>query len=95
MTVDLILSDSMAEVWNSMRPRLIPIDIAKVSVGQEKLSDEEFTDWETLLSEIISSDALGVDRMDYLLRDSHHAGVAYGRFDHYRLIDTMRILPAG
>ncbi|MDV7389865.1 hypothetical protein RZS08_00870, partial [Arthrospira platensis SPKY1] len=31
--------------------------------------------------------------MDYLLRDSHHAGVAYGRFDHYRLIDTLRILP--
>ena len=31
--------------------------------------------------------------MDYLLRDSHHAGVAYGRFDYYRLIDTLRILP--
>jgi HD superfamily phosphohydrolase len=31
--------------------------------------------------------------MDYLLRDSHHAGVAYGRFDHFRLIDTLRILP--
>jgi HD superfamily phosphohydrolase len=31
--------------------------------------------------------------MDYLLRDSYHAGVAYGRFDHYRLIDTLRILP--
>ena len=30
--------------------------------------------------------------MDYLLRDSHHTGVAYGRFDHYRLIDTLRIL---
>jgi uncharacterized protein len=33
--------------------------------------------------------------MDYLLRDSYHAGVAYGRFDHFRLIDTLRILPAG
>lgn len=31
--------------------------------------------------------------MDYLLRDSHHAGVVYGRFDHYRLTDTLRILP--
>ena len=30
--------------------------------------------------------------MDYLLRDSYHAGVAYGKFDHYRLIDTLRIL---
>lgn len=38
-------------------------------------------------------DAFGVDRIDYLLRDSYHAGVAYGRFDHHRLIDTLRILP--
>jgi HD superfamily phosphohydrolase len=30
--------------------------------------------------------------MDYLLRDSHHVGVAYGRFDHHRLVDTIRIL---
>ena len=36
--------------------------------------------------------SFGVDRIDYLLRDAHHAGVAYGKFDHYRLIDTLRIL---
>ncbi len=47
------------------------------------------------MSEIIVGDAFGVDRMDYLLRDSHHAGVAYGKFDHFRLIDTLRILPKG
>jgi HD superfamily phosphohydrolase len=27
--------------------------------------------------------------MDYLLRDSHHAGVAYGRYDLERLADTV------
>ena len=32
-------------------------------------------------------------RMDYLLRDSHHTGVAYGKLDHYRLVNTLRILP--
>ena len=95
ITAELILGNAMADIWNLMRPRLNPLDIAKVAVGQEKLPGEEFSDWETLLSEIIISDALGVDRMDYLLRDSHHAGVAYGRFDHFRLIDTMRVLPAG
>jgi uncharacterized protein len=31
--------------------------------------------------------------MDYLLRDSYHAGVEYGKFDHNRLINTLRILP--
>src|SRR5207247_4201309 len=30
----------------------------------------------------------------YLLRDSHYAGVAYGKFDHHRLIDTLRVLPS-
>ena len=50
-------------------------------------------EWESILSEIITGDVFGADRMDYLLRDSYHAGVAYGKFDHYRLIDTMRILP--
>jgi len=32
---------------------------------------------------------MDADRMDYLLRDSHHAGVHYGRFDLQRLISTM------
>lgn len=41
----------------------------------------------------IIPDAFGVDRIDYLLRDSYHAGVSYGRFDHHRLLDTLRILP--
>lgn len=45
------------------------------------------------MAEIIVGDAFGVDRMDYLLRDSLHTGVAYGKFDHFRLIDTMLILP--
>ena len=77
-----------------MRPRLIPEDVAKIAVGPKELPNVQFTYWETLLSEMISGDALGADRMDYLLRDSHHAGVAYGRFDHLRLTDTVRILAA-
>ena len=94
ITAKLILKGPMTEIWDLMRPPLDPLDIAKVSVGQKYMPKEEFTDWERLLYEIIGGDALGVDRMDYLLRDSHHAGVGYGRFDHYRLIESMRILPA-
>jgi HD superfamily phosphohydrolase len=61
--------------------------------GPKKHRDEKFSPWEAILAEIIVGDAFGVDRMDYLLRDSYHAGVAYGRFDHFRLIETLRILP--
>ena len=46
-----------------------------------------------MLSDIITGNSFGADRIDYLLRDSHHAGVAYGRFDYHRLIQCMRILP--
>jgi len=38
------------------------------------------------------SSQLDVDRMDYLLRDSYHTGVGYGRFDLEWLIHSVRIL---
>jgi hypothetical protein len=34
---------------------------------------------------------LGSDRMDYLLRDSHYTGVAYGVIDCGRLVHTIRL----
>jgi len=34
---------------------------------------------------------LDVDRMDYLLRDSHFCGVGYGRYEVERILHTMRI----
>ena len=92
VTREIINSGEMRSIWNSMRPTLVPEDIIKLAIGQKKASDLDFSVWESILSEIIVGDAFGVDRMDYLLRDSHHTGVAYGRFDHYRLIDTLRIL---
>ncbi len=85
--------DLLDDKWNKMTPPIRGMDVKKIAVGPAILKNENFTDWETILSEIISGDSFGVDRMDYLLRDSHHLGVAYGKFDHYRLIDTLRILP--
>ncbi len=90
LTLAIVHHKSMAAAWSDLK--VSPKDVAKIAVGPKEY-DEPFDEWEAILSEIIVGDALGVDRMDYLLRDSHHAGVAYGRFDHYRLIDTMRILP--
>ena len=93
ISADLIRSDEMQTIWVNITPPLRTEDIMKLAVGQEKLPDVQFTDWEAMLSEIVVGNAFGVDRMDYLLRDSLHTGVQYGRFDHYRLIDTLRILP--
>ena len=96
LTVEFIRSQEMRDPWAALTPPLRPDDIAKLAVGAEegaKFIDSVFSDWEAILAEIIAGDAFGADRIDYLLRDSHHTGVAYGRFDHYRLIDTLRILP--
>ena len=92
LTREIICSGEMRPIWDHVTPPLRPNDIMKLAIGPKKAPDLDFTDWEAILSEIIVGDAFGVDRMDYLLRDSHHAGVAYGRFDHYRLVDTLRIL---
>ena len=42
------------------------------------------------LGPIISGE-LDVDRMDYLLRDSHNTGVTYGKIDYERLISNLRL----
>ena len=39
--------------------------------------------------DIVSSD-LDADKMDYLLRDAHYAGVRYGYFDLDKIIDVCR-----
>jgi len=94
MTVEIILGEAMKPLWKEMK--LDPEDIAKLAVGPDEADHcglDTFTTWENILGEIIAGEAFGVDRMDYLLRDSYHSGVTYGKFDHYRLIDTLRILP--
>jgi uncharacterized protein len=94
LSMEIIYSPEMQEIWGQLTPPLRADDIVKVALGPRKAKSLRFTVWETILSEIIVGDAFGVDRIDYLLRDSYHAGVAYGKFDHHRLIDTLRILPS-
>jgi len=93
MTREIIQSDEMKPIWDNLKTKIWPEDIVKLAVGKQKAKPPVLNSWELILSEIITGNVFGVDRIDYLLRDSHHTGVAYGRFDHYRLIDTLRILP--
>ena len=91
MTMTLIVDGPLTDPIRNMRPPIAPMDVAKIAVSPSVLppSDvEQLTEWETIVSEIISGPVFGADRMDYLLRDSHHTGVAYGRYDQHRLIDT-------
>jgi HD superfamily phosphohydrolase len=90
LTRELIFSNHMSDIWHDITPPLRPEDIAKVAVKWTP-DGEALSDWESILAEIVTGDSFGVDRIDYLFRDSHHAGVVYGKFDYLRLLDTLRI----
>jgi HD superfamily phosphohydrolase len=98
LTLKIITNSSLTDIIKN-KLKLVPEDVAKVAlkpkdyIKEKKEEKPSYTSFEALMSEIITGDSFGVDRMDYLLRDSYHAGVAYGKFDQYRLIETIRILP--
>ena len=56
----------------------------------------EAHDLRTRMLQSILSGPIDIDKMDYLQRDSLHAGVPYGRnFDQQRLIGSLRLNEAG
>ena len=100
----IIREDGMLKVWEKMRgmhPNAQ--DIAQISVGFDTniwkplqalgITPPASDAWMGMLSKIITDEAFGVDRMDYLLRDAYHTGVSNGVFDHRQLIESLRILP--
>lgn len=100
MTLAIIQSDEMKRIWREIpfsHPTLED-DIIKLSVGEKGLKSMgismNWTSWERILSQVITEDNFGADRIDYLLRDPYYTGVGYGHFDYRQLIDTLRILPA-
>jgi len=57
--------------------------VADLAVG--RAADEK-----AYLNQIITS-SVDVDKMDFLVRDTHHTGAEYGKIDIYRLIYTMDV----
>ncbi|MCY4615442.1 MAG: HD domain-containing protein [Chloroflexi bacterium] len=70
--------------------RIDPKEVAFVATGRGEAPNEAAL----MAKEIIAGD-LGVDRMDYLRRDSYMCGVAYGMFDLHRLVGTLRLARRG
>lgn len=64
-------------------------------LGEENLNLEGLPDRvQRILVNLLSS-SLDIDRMDYLARDSHYAGVPYGNIDSEYLIQNLRLLSTG
>jgi HD superfamily phosphohydrolase len=62
-------------------------DVANLLEGSPESGNALF--WRDLID-----GQLDADRMDYLLRDSLHSGVGYGRYDWQRLVHTTAAVPA-
>jgi len=78
------VADALRDDWG-IAPREI---VSLLSAGQRDAKPR-------LLSSVLSG-PVDVDKMDYLVRDSLHAGVPYGRnFDQQRLIGSLCVNEAG
>lgn len=66
-------------------------DVIKIAVGEE-MYGVVYTPWEKVLTQILTADYFGGDRIDYLLRDAYFTGLDYGNFDYLQLIDNLTIL---
>ena len=98
-TQKIIESEYLEPVWkrfaeesrNDGIHRDVRLDVLKISLGEKKFKGE-FTPWERVVTEIITGDFFGADRIDYLLRDSQCTGLPYGLFDYHQLIEMLKIL---
>ena len=61
------------------------IELSKLAVGRLNIEEKKF------LNQIIAGH-FSSDIMDYLLRDSYFAGVEYGKFDVYRLVESLDLV---
>ncbi|NYT02358.1 MAG: HD domain-containing protein [Methanosarcinales archaeon] len=74
--IDILREREVREVLS--RHGLGPQEVQQMIMGQ------------TELGKMVSGE-IDVDRMDYLIRDAHYTGVAYGVIDHLRLMERMMI----
>jgi HD superfamily phosphohydrolase len=92
ITAEMIRGSEIADILR--RDSVDPEDVVDLAWDVKDRAEAggrvELSTWKTLLNEIITGNTFGADRIDYLLRDSWHVGVNYGRFDADRLIRGLR-----
>lgn len=85
-TIKIVLQSSLTPILKDALGGLgiEPIHIACI-INEDIVCPDDFfesdgIDYRPILHQIVSSE-IDIDRMDYLTRDSFHAGVSYGKFD--------------
>jgi len=77
--------ENIADILRRDEPRAV---LSRYGIQPHEI--QSLVKGEGKLGQIVSGE-IDVDRMDYLIRDAHYTGVAYGVIDHLRLIEKMRI----
>src|SRR3989304_2488421 len=88
-TEEFIKSDYVAPLLEMKAVNFDAGKVVAVALGPEKAPQEDPS--LLLLQELLAGD-LGVDRMDYLVRDALHTGAAAGRLDYQRLLNTLTVI---
>lgn len=91
MTAEIIRNSELKGILEDPSPPIKVEDVIDVAWDFRKRKDVTLAPWKTLLNEIITGNTFGADRIDYLLRDSYHVGVPYGKIDPSRLISGLRV----
>lgn len=91
---DQLIAESMKDVidehrLNRERLHITGREVASFYLGKPDVS------FNLLVFRDLVSGQLDADRMDYLLRDSHHCGVSYGFYDLPRILDTIVFVRVG
>ena len=84
-----IISSPLSEINKALRDaKLDPELVASPFLKEPKVHFEKY------MKQIVSSQ-IDVDRMDYLVRDSHFAGVSIGKIDLHYLINCLYVVDQG
>lgn len=100
-TARVIESGYLRPIWlkleNHFSGKDVVSDLLKMAIGEKTLLQMgrslSFSPMERVLSQVVTGDFFGADRIDYLLRDAQCTGVSYGLFDYHQLIEMLCILP--
>jgi len=84
--------DISISIVEYLRPKLDTLYFEDMTKYVVQLIQKQVTIPELKLLKDIISGSIDADRMDYLLRDSHHCGVDYGYFDYNRLIESLTVI---
>jgi uncharacterized protein len=92
MSEEIIRNSELKGILSGPSPAVKVDDVVDIAVDPKKRKGTDLSPWKTILNEILTGNTFGADRIDYLLRDSWHIGVPYGRLDPDRLISGLRIV---